>query len=143
MHSDFASLVILLLGRAMLATWPTEVKAVLQVLAPNPINAERSNTNSSMDPSWIEAGNELEFLIAPMTINSPNLSTAKDTCKALDSKSALFYTDVAPQGTDILMDQFEEIDDGTPLEFMIDQNTQLGQCIFIRREGLSPIIEDL
>ena len=59
MHSDYASLVMLLLGRAMLATWPTEIKAALRVLASNPIKAERNNMKSSTDPSWIEAGNEL------------------------------------------------------------------------------------
>ena len=66
MHSDFTSLAILLLGRATLATWPTEIKRALQEIAANTIRADGNSTDG-----WIEAGDE--FLISPMAIDSPNL----------------------------------------------------------------------
>ena len=98
MHSNFTSLAILLLGQATLATWPAEIKGALQEVAGNPIKA------GGEDSDWMAAGNNLEFYVTPVPIKGPNLDTAKTACKELDSSSSLFYTDVSPQGTNILVD---------------------------------------
>ena len=126
MHIDYTSLVLLLMGQATSATWTSEIDNALESVARTPAIAERNDTD------WLEAGSRLEYLIRPVTLSSPDIKKTKDTCKDLDEEATLFYTEIDPQGVDLLADLFTDWDEGINLGFMIDHTGLFGECTSIQ-----------
>ena len=70
-----------------------------------------------------------------MTLSSPDVIKAKETCKDLDEEATLFYTEIDPQGVDLLADLFIDWDRGINLGFMIDHAGLYRECMFIQYNG--------
>ena len=70
-----------------------------------------------------------------MTLSSPDIIKAKETCKDLDEEATLFYTEIDPQGVDLLADLFIDWDEGINLGFMINHTGLFGECTFIQYDG--------
>ena len=129
MHVDYTSLVLLLMGQATSATWTSELDSALESVAGTPAIVGRNNSE------WFIAGSRLEYLIHPATLDAPDIQKAKEACRDLDKEATLFYTEIDPQGIDLLTDNFSDWDEGLNVDFIIDHAGLLGQCTFIQYNG--------